>query len=231
MSEMLSIVIPACNEEKRIKATLEKLLRFLNKARLKSEVIVVNNGEDDTWRVVKEFVERDSRVRLIDFRKPLGKGRALKEGFKAAHGDVLTFDADASMPPKEIPKLLKALKDCDVVIASRRLPESSVSGIPPHRKTASATFALLVKLVGGLPYSDTQCGFKLFRRSALKKMLSLMRESGFAWDVEMLYLARRLKLKVREVPVEWSYASGGSVSPGAAAKMVLDLLILRARFG
>lgn len=229
---MISIIIPARNEEKRLGATLQRLLNYLNESKFRKgyEVIVVNNGEDNTWKVARDAITRNQRIRLLDFRHALGKGGAVREGLRAAKGDAIVFDADASMPPKELPKLVDALKESDIAIGSRHLKESKILGLPAHRKIATNLFSLLTKWTGGLPFADTQCGFKAIRHAAVKKLLPSLTENGFAWDVELLYLARKKKLRVKEVPIEWHYCSGGTVTPGAAAKMIYDLLKLRARF-
>ncbi|HII39494.1 TPA: glycosyltransferase family 2 protein [Candidatus Micrarchaeota archaeon] len=225
---MLSIIIPAYNEEKRIGATLEKLLDFLKQSEFcdSFEVVVVNNGPDGTPEVVCSFSKRDERVRLVNFTRRLGKGGAVHEGFKAANGDCLIFDADSSMPPSEIPKLIGALKEFDIAIGSRHLPESKVV-LPFRRKLASDAFSLLTRIVGGLPYADTQCGFKAFRHDVVLCLLPKLREKQFAWDVEVLRVAQALGLRVKEIPIEWHYVSEGTVTLPRAAQMLFDLVRIR----
>jgi len=227
---MLSIIIPAKNEAQRIGATLEKLCSFLRKSKTSAEVIVVNNGTDGTPGVVREKKNKYSFIRLLDFPKPLGKGRAVREGLKAATGDALVCDADGSWSAEDIPKLTTALKNWDLAIGSRRLPESRVYNLPFKRKLASTAFAAVVSLLFGMGIRDTQCGFKAVRRSAYKKMLPLLKVDLFEWDVEFLLVARQLGLRVAEIPITWHYKEGGTVSPGFAAKMLSGVLALKKRF-
>lgn len=227
---MLSIIIPAKNEATRIGSTLEKLCSFLKKTKTNAEVIVVNNGIDPTPAVVREKKKQYPFIRLLDFPKPLGKGHAVREGFKAAKGDAVVCDADGSWSPEEILKLTAALKDAEIAIGSRRLPESRVYNLPLKRKLASTAFAAVVSLLFGLGIRDTQCGFKAIRRSAYKKMLPLLKVDLFEWDVELLLVARQLGLRVAEIPITWHYKEGGTVSPGLATKMLSGVLALKKRF-
>ena len=227
---MLSIIIPAKNEAERISSTLERLCFFIAKSNANAEVIVVNNGTDATPAIVRKKKKKYSFIRLLDFPKPLGKGRAVREGLKTAKGDAVICDADGSWQPQEIPVLVNALKNADVVIGSRRLPRSRVYNLPLQRRLASAAFAAIVAFLFGLGVRDTQCGFKAIRRTAYKKMLPLLKVDLFEWDVELLLVAKKLGLRVVEVPVTWHYKEGGSVSILLAAKMLSGVLALKKRF-
>ncbi|MEW5955190.1 MAG: glycosyltransferase [Candidatus Micrarchaeota archaeon] len=227
---MLSVIIPAKNEAKRIGATLERLCSFLRRQKISAEVIVVNNGPDSTPEIVREKKKKYPFIRLLDFKTPLGKGRAVREGLKVAKGNALICDADASWSPEEIPKLVSALEHADLAVGSRRSPQSRVYGLPFTRRLASAAFAFFVRLLFGLGVRDTQCGFKAVRRTAYLKMLPLLKVDLFEWDVEFLLVARQLGLRVAEIPVTWHYRKGGTMSLSFAAKMLSGILAIKKRF-
>ncbi|MEM4255438.1 MAG: glycosyltransferase family 2 protein [Candidatus Norongarragalinales archaeon] len=233
----ISIVIPAYNEEKRILQTLEGLIGFLKQAKWDFEVLIVFDGTDSTPSVAKKFARANSldaagKIKLLVFKRRLGKGGALNEGLAHAKADMVFFmDADYSVPAKEMPKLLKALEKSDIAIASRYMP-SSKTEIPAGRLLAAKAFNMLERLLFGLPYADTQCGFKAFRKSALEKLLPRIRTSNFVWDVDMLFQAKKLGLRVEEIPVEWHMREGGTITYAnglkTALKMFATLLKLRA---
>jgi glycosyltransferase involved in cell wall biosynthesis len=231
---MISIVIPAFNEEKRIRPTLEGIASFLKKGRKDFEIIVVFDGSDGTPRVVREFAVENAlekRVRLLQFKKRLGKGGAIMEGFEVARGEIVFLsDADRSVPPEEMKKLLNALDSCDIAIGSRYLRNSKVE-IPFVRYVFAFAFHLVVGLLFALHFKDTQCGFKAFKRNAVKKLLPLVKTKGFAWDVDVLVQARKLGLKVKEIPIDWRLEKGGSITYKnglqTALKMFATLLKLR----
>jgi len=233
---LLSVIIPTHNEAKRIRPTLESLTRFLRTKKIPFELVIVDDGSDSTSEIVRKFGEENSwlRLNLMHFRKRLGKGGGVKKGLEAARGaNLLVYDADAATPPSEIPKALAALKESDVVIGSRSAPGAVVQGITPHRRLSSRVFNLLVRLLFGLPFSDTQCGFKAFRKKVGKNLARELTHSGFEFDVELLYRAKKKGFSVKEIPVCWKHVPGGPLEAGflgvfkTALKMIWELLKLR----
>lgn len=230
----LSIVVPAFNEAARISLTMRLMLDFLAAHHPSSEVVVVDDGShDDTARIVEGIAKREARLRLVRLDRNRGKGAAVREGVLAATGEWILFsDADLSTPIEEVEKLLHYGRDgADVVIGSRGLDASDVrTRQPAYRELMGRTFNVLVRsmLLGG--FRDTQCGFKLFRRSVAHELFSQQQLDGFAFDVEVLLLARARGFRVEEVPVVWYHAPNSKVSPvHDAARMFGDLVRLRLR--
>lgn len=204
---MLSVVIPAFNEEKRLAETLPGAKDYL--AGRECEIIVVDDGSSDrTAEIAGKY-----GCRVIKHPRNLGKGAAVKSGVLAAKGDlVLVTDADLAAPIAELPKLGAALKKgADVAVGSREAPGAKVLRVSFKRKLAGKAFNLLVRLITGLPYRDTQCGFKLFRKGAAEVLFSLSECKGYCFDVEILLFARELGLKVEEVGVSWADVPGSKV--------------------
>ncbi len=230
----LSIVVPAYNEQARIGLTLIRTLEYL-RARSKGwELIVVDDGSsDETCRVVNEVAAGDERVRLLVQPQNRGKGAAVRRGMLEARGAyVLFMDADLATPIEEVETLLLYAHDgYDVVIGSRGLAASDIRRRQPRaRELMGRVFNLLVRsaLLGG--FRDTQCGFKLFSRAAARDLFGRQQIDGFAFDVEVLLLAKQRGLRVREVPVVWYHAPNSKVSPVAdSARMFGDLVRLRAK--
>lgn len=208
----LSIVIPAYNESERILPTIGAVALAVSNLMPDWELIVSDDGsKDDTVAQVERLGLPNLRVVLAPHNT--GKGGAVQRGIQAAQGEVRVFtDADNSTPIEELPKLLAALEQgADVAIASRGMAESQVVGKSGLRSLMSAVLNKLVKLGLGLPYADTQCGFKAFKASAADTLFGRQTIEGFSFDLEILYLAGRLGLKVREVPIEWYDAPGSKV--------------------
>ena len=203
----LSVVIPAYNEEGRIAGSLEKILAHLAGKPFASEIIVVDDGSrDGTARAACEALEGRIAYRVIRRDRNVGKGFSVKEGVLAASGEVvLVTDADLSTPIEELDRFLDLLEGGeDAVVGSRALPDSDVRVRQNlFRQTMGKAFNRLVRLfvLGG--YRDTQCGFKAFRRGAARDLFSRLETAGFAFDVEVLVLCRKLGYGVREVPVVW----------------------------
>lgn len=235
MSKLISIVVPAYNEEKRIYKTLRSIAEFSLSRKYVFEIIVVFDGRDRTPSEVKRLavdMKLGKKIRLLEFKARLGKGGALQKGFAAASGDVVfLIDADSSTPPWEIPKLLGALDDCDIAIGSRYLRESKIT-LPFRRVAAARVFNLLVRLLFFLPYNDTQCGFKAFRKSAVRRLLPLVKTKDFVWDVDVLVNAGKLGLRVKELPIEWHYCEGGTITllNGLQTGMRMFRSLLKLRF-
>ncbi len=233
MEFTLSIVIPAYNEAKRIPRTLEHILSFLRKKGWKAEIIVVNDGStDDTANVVKGFCVLHPSIYLIDNQVNAGKGSAIRDGVLRATGDVVLFtDADDSTPIEDADKLLAAISDgADIVIGSRWVDRKLQSHPQPlHRRLNGRLYNLLLRATLGLNLTDTQNGFKAFTRAAGRAVFALQKIPGWGFDAESLFFARKLGLKVREVPVEYVYYPEGSkIRPYRdGARMLAELMLVR----
>ncbi len=216
---LLSLVIPAYNEEQRIGASLQELQSFLPKHFEQTEVMVVNDGSSDkTSQVVKAFetFEGAHRLTLIELGKNEGKGAAVKAGVEQASGDYILFmDADLSTPLTEISKVLLPLQaGKDIVIGSRAVETSNILERQPfYRESMGKMFNLLVRLLVINGISDTQCGFKAFRRDAAKEIFNRLQTMRFGFDVEVLLWAKVLGYSVEEVGVTWINSPHSRVSP------------------
>ena len=203
----LSIVIPAYNEAQRIGNTLCTVLSYLEQRSYSAEILVVDDGSyDATPQVVTAFCNQIPPVRLLRNHRNRGKGFSVRNGFLHASGAYLLFsDADLSTPIEEIEQLFAALQEsCDVAIASRALAKSRVEVHQPwYRENMGRLFNVLVQTLVLPGIRDTQCGFKCFTREAALNICQRITLERFGFDVEMLYLARKLRYRIREVPVVW----------------------------
>jgi glycosyltransferase involved in cell wall biosynthesis len=228
----LSVVIPAYNETARIGSTLEKVLQFLRSRSERGEVLIVDDGStDETAQVVEQVCREAPEARLLRNPGNRGKGYAVRNGMLQARGEYLLFsDADLSSPITEADRLLEPLQSgYDVVFGSRALkPEWIFPRQPWLRQTAGKAFNLFVRGLTGLPFHDTQCGFKAFRRAAAQAIFPLQTIPGFGFDVEILYIARKLGYRVLEVPVHWANDARTKVRPFRdGSRMFGDLLRIR----
>lgn len=202
----LSIIIPAYNEEKRIGSTLIKMLNYLSAKDYSWEIIVVDDGSTDrTIEKARELI-KDERLKVLKNPVNAGKGYSVKQGVLASKGEVILFsDADLSTPIEELDNMLSWIeRGCDIVIGSRALPESVIKLSQPwHRQTMGKIFNLIVRAFVLSELKDTQCGFKCFKRETTFKIFNLQRLNGFAFDVEILYIAKKLGLTIKEQPVKW----------------------------
>ncbi len=214
----LSIVIPAYNEAGRLPATIETVFRYLQGKPFDFiEVLVVDDGSrDDTAALVEAASQRHPTLHLVRNPGNRGKGYAVRHGMQQARGEwVLFSDADLSTPMEELDSLIAAVEDggADGAIGSRALNRRLVGKRQSFfREFSGRIFNLAMRLVTGLPYLDTQCGFKLFRREAAACVSSRQRIEGFGFDVEILFIARRHGFRILEVPVRWFNAEGTKVS-------------------
>ena len=203
----LSVVIPAYNEQDRLPASLERIDTYLRKHGIAGEILVVDDGSGDrTAELAEEFLkERNGRV--ISLAENRGKGAAVRRGVLESQGRwVLMTDADLSAPIEEYPKLAATARDddADIVIASRGLKESQIEVRQAWvRQTMGQTFNVLMRGMTGLPFHDSQCGFKLMDRKRVLPLFEKMVIDRFAFDIELLFLAVRYGLSVREIPVVW----------------------------
>ena len=219
MSISLSIVIPAYNEAARLGESLRIVFEYLNKQRPETEVIVVDDGSsDDTADVAEKSFEQRGRVsaELIRVRPNRGKGYVVRKGLLAARAHVALFtDADLSTPITETPKLIAPIErgEYDLTFGSRALDRSLIGVHQPwRREQGGRVFNLIVRLATGLPFWDTQCGFKAFRLNVCRPILEAATIDRFGFDVELIYLAYLAQLSLKEIPVRWNHFEGSKVS-------------------
>jgi glycosyltransferase involved in cell wall biosynthesis len=231
-----SIVIPCFNEAARIGTTLGIALDYLTANAPESELIVVNDGSTDaTAAIVREmFSQAKVAVRLLENFPNRGKGAAVRCGLLAAREPIGLFsDADLSTPITETPKLLEPIAngEVDIAVGSRALDRNLIGVHQPwRREQGGRVFNLLVRGATGLPFWDTQCGFKAFRLDVCRPILEAARVDGFAFDVELLVLAHRAGLRIREIPVRWNHAEGSKVSFFRdSLRMLREVVTMRAR--
>jgi dolichyl-phosphate beta-glucosyltransferase len=213
-----SAVIPAFNEAARIGDTLLATIAYLEKTSPQSEIIVVNDGSTDrTGDVVRRvFVEHRFRsARLLENFPNTGKGAAVRKGLLASTRPIAAFfDADLSTPIDELPKIVEpvAAGEVDIAFGSRALNRKLIGNRQPwRREQAGRVFNLIVRLATGLPFWDTQCGFKAFRMQSCRQVIEAGKIDGFGFDVELLFLAQRAGLRLREIPVRWNHYEGSKV--------------------
>jgi dolichyl-phosphate beta-glucosyltransferase len=225
----LSVVIPAYNEEQRLGKTLQTVVAYLRQQPYPAEILVVDDGsQDGTAEAAQVFQGASPPVRVLRNGRNRGKGFSVRHGFEQARGAYLLFtDADLSTPIDELDKLLAALREpADIAIGSRALPASRVEVHQPwYREAMGRLFNRLVRALAVPGIRDTQCGFKCFRREAALEICRRMTRERFGFDVEMLYLARRLGYRVREVPVIWRH------SPQSRVRLLRDALSMLVDLG
>lgn len=212
-----SFIIPAYNESERLSISLPKVLDYVHQQRLQAEVIVVNDGSiDDTADVVRKFSATNDAVHLLENPGNRGKGYSVRNGMLHGQGDVLLFsDADLSSPIYEAGKLFDAIEQgADIAIGSRWLKaELQTERQPWYRQLYGRLFNLGLRIVLGLRYRDTQCGFKAFTRAAANTVFSRQHVERWGFDPELLFLADKLKLRTAEVPVEWAHDHRSRINP------------------
>ena len=219
MTPEVSIVIPAYNESERIVAPLQTILKFISTTGKNIEVIVVDDGSsDDTAQVAqREFAtEPNIRSNVIRYEKIRGKGFAVKTGLMAAAADVALFsDADLSTPIDEMSKLIDPIMraECDVAFGSRALDRSLIGTHQPwRREQGGRVMNFIIRTMSGLPFADTQCGFKAFDLTKFRPLLDVMKIDRFGFDVEFLFVANHHNLRLKEIPVRWNDVEGSKVS-------------------
>src|SRR5208283_5552222 len=227
----LSIIIPSFNEELRLSSTLEKIARYVERERRSTEVIVVDDGSTDrTAEVAESFRGKLPELRVLANGTNRGKGYSVRHGSLEARGEKILFtDADLSSPIEEAGKLLVALKDHDVAIGSRALDRRLIEvRESAFREFAGIIFNKIVRIVLRLPFVDTQCGFKAFRREPCRVIFEQQTIERFGFDPELLYLARHHGLSTVEVPVRWAHSPATKVSMMRySVQMFLDVVIIR----
>jgi glycosyltransferase involved in cell wall biosynthesis len=227
----LSIVIPSFNEELRLPVTLAEISGYIRSSRRETEVIVVDDGSTDrTADVANSFRGEIQRLRVVANETNRGKGYSVRHGMTEARGRIVLFtDADLSAPIDEADKLLAALADHDVAIGSRALDRSLISVRQSlFREYAGIVFNFIVRFILRLPFVDTQCGFKAFRRERCRVIFRQQRIERFGFDPELLYLARHHGLSAAEIPVRWAHSPATKVSMlRDSLQMFADIFIIR----
>ncbi len=218
----ISVIMPAYNESGRIAECVLRARAHLERILLPYEIIVVDDGSEDGTRAEALSIRDKSHVGVVGYDRNQGKGSALKFGTRYARGEFVVFmDSDADVRPDLVEQYVEILKDADIAIASKWHPESKVS-TPLTRRFLSHGFHCLVMLLTGVRVSDTQTGFKAFRREALTKIMNLLSVKRYAFDVEVLTIASMLKMRIVEMPVKIQLGSLFSVRE--VLRMLIDLL-------
>ncbi|MFA6098559.1 MAG: dolichyl-phosphate beta-glucosyltransferase [Patescibacteria group bacterium] len=230
----LSIIIPAFNEEQRISKTLTDYTNYFSGK--DTEIIIVLNGcRDNTIGIVSDFKkEYPGLIEYIEEKKAIGKGGAVHLGFSRAEGELIGFvDADGSTEPAEFQKVVDQLGEADGVIASRWKKGSQVINRSFPRKLISFSFLIFVKVFFWMPFTDTQCGAKIFKKQAIKNLLPSLKITNMAFDVELLYLSLKRGFKIVEVPTRWVDKSSSAMLGSfgrviqMAFKMFFSLMSIR----
>jgi glycosyltransferase involved in cell wall biosynthesis len=235
MQATVSIVVPAYNEGTRLRDSLPQILAYLNQQFPGSELIVVDDGStDDTAAAAHEALASAGSVRtgVVSYKQNLGKGRAVRLGLLASRCEVALFsDADLSTPITETPKLVTPIfsGECDLVFGSRALDRKLIGVHQPwRREQGGRVFNLAVRLATGLPFWDTQCGFKAFRMQVCRPLIEGATIDRYGFDVELIYLAYRAGLRLREVPVRWDHYEGSKVNVFSDSfKMLSEVGLIR----
>lgn len=226
----LSIVIPAHNEETRLPRALGQAFAFLENQNYASEVVVVENASNDhTLEVAQEFTRNFPSLRVLHEDLP-GKGRAVHRGVLEAKGEYrFTADADFSMPVEEINCFLPPTVNCDIAIASREAPGAIRYNEPAYRHLTGRVYNYLIRSLVLPGFQDTQCGFKCFRAAAAEDIFRFQTLTGWSFDVELLYVARRRGYTIAEIGIPWYYNPGSKVNVlHDSWRMFFDLLTIRA---
>lgn len=232
----LSFIIPAYNESQRIEKSLEQAIAYFAAQDYQAEILVVDDGSaDNTAQVVQQVIEKHGagrgNLRLLAQPANRGKGAAVRLGMLQAAGDYRVFsDADFSTPIHQTAPMLQHLKTCDVAVGSRALDSSFIKKHQPwYRESMGKMFNLMVQLLAVRGIKDTQCGFKGFTADAARQVFSRTKIDGFSFDVEALFIARRLGLKIVEFPVEWYNDERSTLNPVKdSLKMFRELMRVRA---
>lgn len=225
---LLSIIIPAYNEEARLPASLDCILDWLEQQPFDAEILIVENGScDGTNDVARRYAHQHHFIHLLHSIK--GKGAAVRTGMLAGRGSYLFIcDSDLSMPIQELDKFLHQMVNCDIAIGSREASGAVRYDEPTYRHLMGRVFNLLVRVATVPDLSDTQCGFKLFARSAARQLFRQQRIDGWTFDVEILYLALRNGYVVKEIPIDWHFDADSRVAPlRDTIHMLSDIFLIR----
>ncbi len=223
---MLSIIIPAHNEEKRLPPTLEQVFAFLDKQDYEAEVLVIENGSTDrTYEIAQSFASQHKNLHVI-WEDGRGKGLAVRRGMLEARGQYrLMCDADLSMPIVEVTKFLSCdTAEFDIAIASREAPGAARYNEPRYRHLGGRLINLIIRLLILPGLQDTQCGFKCFRAEVADDLFKRQTLMGWSFDIELLFIARRHGYRIIEIPIDWYYRSESKVNAMRdAVRMIEDI--------
>ena len=225
----LSIIIPAYNEANRLPKTLEQVFAFLDEENFSSEVIVVENGSSDqTFDLAQELSQKYPNLRVLH-NDIAGKGLAVQRGMLAAKGEYRIFcDADLSMPIEEVRRFIPPNLDTDIVIASREVKGAIRYDEPEYRHFTGRIFNLLIRLLALPKLHDTQCGFKGFRAEIAEDLFHCQSITGWAFDVEILFIAKIRGYKITELPIPWYYNEESKINVlRDSLRMFFDLIQIR----
>jgi glycosyltransferase involved in cell wall biosynthesis len=227
-----SIIIPAYNESARIVPTLDRVLAYIQQHRLEAEIIVVNDGSrDDTAELVRHYAGGSASIRLVENPGNRGKGYSVRNGILHAKGAVLLFsDADLSSPIEEASKLFDSIhRGSDVAIGSRWLrADLQTTRQPIYRQVLGRVYNLALRVVLGLSFKDTQCGFKAFKQQAARDIFGRQVIERWGFDPEILFLAMQLGYKTEEIPVAWAHDGRSKINPLIdGMSMLLDVFRIR----
>ncbi len=229
-SPRLSLVIPAFNEAQRLPDALPQVAAWVRAQRYDCEVLLVNNNSSDRTReIALAAAAEHAFLRVLDEPRQ-GKGAAVRTGVLAAQGEfIFVADCDFSMPIEEIAKFLPpAIGDYDVAIGSREAPGARRFDEPGYRHVMGRVFNFLVKVIAVPGLQDTQCGFKCFRRAPAQDLFRTQRNEGWAFDVEILFIARQRRYRIVEVPIDWYYRPNSRISPiRDSVRMTLEVMAIR----
>jgi len=229
---MLSIIIPAYNEEKRLPEALNSILNYLENKKIKNEIIIVaDKSKDKTLDVVRQYTKKFKNVNYIYNPKKQGKGYAVRKGILASKGSLVLFvDADTSTPITELDKFLPKIKTYDIVIGSREHKDSDVKKKLISRVVLGNMGNILLRIFLIKRIRDTQCGFKLFKGNIARELFSLSRIKGFGFDFEIIFLAQKQRYEIKEMPVNWVYCEGTKVTWQSHFKTLSELFEIRINY-
>lgn len=225
----LSVVIPVYNQAKNVSASIARIKSVLESIGMGYEIVVVNDGSlDNTLEILRREEKQDPHVQLVTYAQNKGKGYAVKTGIMHTHGDTVLFtDGDLDISPNMIVDYVKQLGQSDLVIASKRHPQSKVKA-PKSRKFLSRVFNIVARILTGIPVKDTQAGLKAGNGPALRAIFKLIFVKRYAFDVELLTIASILKMQIKEMPVEINLDRTFKVKD--IIKMFVDVLAIAYRY-
>ncbi|MFH1328191.1 MAG: glycosyltransferase [Candidatus Bathyarchaeota archaeon] len=220
----VSLILPTYNEEQNIEHTLIEVDTTLKQICPDYEIVVVDDGSKDrTQQIIQKYIKNNCNVKVVGYNTNMGKGYALRKGFEFATGDkIVFFDSDSDIPHAELKLYLDTLEKVDVVIGSKRHPQSKVRASFKRRFLSASFHILVIMMLTGVKVTDTQAGLKAFRRSALEKIVRLMLVKGYAFDAELLAIASLLKMRIAELPI--SIDLTGKFRIQSILRMLIDLL-------
>ena len=206
---MISLILPIYNDAYNAKINIPRIIRKMNEVREKFndtyEIIIVEESSDSTQYIIKKFAKENKNIIHIHSDRRLGKGGALKKGITKSRGNKIFFmDIDLSTGMSAVENLIKKLDEYDIVVGSRFHPDSEVLR-PHYRSFLGLGLSIIVRLLFGIPVRDTQCGFKGYRKEPIRRILKLVKNNEWFWDIEVFYYAKKFSYGICEIPVAWRY--------------------------